>query len=139
MERRIDAIVAKTTGIEKPTVFYVVDASDPAKPWTAGAGSFIDALISLAGGNNIVATEGQYTQFSLEALVSADPEIIIGSTSHGTSFLPDLGSLSGWKEMSAVKGGDVYLIEADLISRSGPRIVEGLEEMARIIHPELFP
>ena len=139
MERRIDAIVAKTTGIEKPTVFYVVDASDPAKPWTAGAGSFIDALISLAGGENIVATEDQYAQFSLEALVSADPGMIIGSTSHGTSFLPDLGSLSGWKEMSAVKGGEVYLIEADLISRSGPRIVGGLEEMARIIHPELFP
>jgi len=49
------AIVAKTTGVEKPTVFYVVDASDPAKPWTAGAGSFIDALISLAGGENIAA------------------------------------------------------------------------------------
>ncbi|MFC2039328.1 ABC transporter substrate-binding protein [Chloroflexota bacterium] len=139
MERRIDDIVAKTTGVEKPTVFYVVDASDPTKPWTAGEGSFIDALISLAGGENIAASEDQYTQFSLEALVSADPEIIIGPTSHGTSFLPDLGSLSGWKEMSTMKGGEVYLIEADLISRSGPRIVGGLEEMARIIHPELFP
>jgi len=139
MKRRIDAIAAETTGVEKPTVFYVVDASDPAKPWTAGAGSFIDALISLAGGDNIAATEDQYTQFSLEALVSADPGMIIGPTSHGTSFLPDFASLSGWKEMSAVKEGKVYLIEADLISRSGPRIVEGLEEMARIIHPELFP
>ena len=123
----------------QPTSQSLRQRFDPAKPWTAGAGSFIDALISLAGGDNIAATEDQYTQFSLEALVSADPGMIIGPTSHGTSFLPDLGSLSGWKEMSAVKGGKVYLIEADLISRSGPRIVDGLEEMARLIHPELFP
>ena len=138
MERRIDAIAAKTMEVDRPTVFYVIDASEPAKPWTAGAGTFIDALIRLAGGENVAATEGPYTQFSLEALINADPAMIIGPARHGTSFLPDLGGFPGWKEMRAVKEGKVHLIEADLVSRPGPRIVEGLEEMARLIHPELF-
>jgi len=139
MESRIDAVTARTAGMGRPTVFYVIDASDPSKPWTVGPGSFIDTLITLAGGENMVNVSKPYLQISLEEIVASDPEMIIGPTSHGTSFLPDFGNLPVWKEMSAVKEGGIYLIEDDLVSRSGPRIVEGLEEMARIIHPELFP
>lgn len=135
------AIVAVGTALapERPTVLYVIDATDPAMPWTVGAGSFIDTMIALAGGENIVKVSQDYLQISLENVVASDPEIIIGTTSHGTSFLPDFGDLPVWKEMNAVKEGEIYLIEADLVSRPGPRIVEGLEEMAQIIHPELFP
>lgn len=138
MTQRIEAVVAKTRDAQKPRVFYVIDASDPTKPWTAGAGSFIDALIGLAGGENIAATAGQWTQFSLEALVDADPEIIFVDARHGEAFVPDFEGLSGWKEISAVRVGKLYLIDGDLTSRGGPRIVEGLEAMATFIHPELF-
>jgi len=139
MESRIDAVAAKIAGVERPTVFYVIDASDPSKPWTVGPGSFIDTLITLAGGENMVTVSKPYLQISLEEMVASDPEMIIGPASHGTSFLPDFGNLPVWKELSAVKEGEIYLVEDDLVSRSGPRIVEGLEEMAKIIHPELFP
>lgn len=139
MEGRIDAVADSTEGVERPTVFYVIDATDPAMPWTVGAGSFIDTLIALAGGENIVKVSQDYLQINLEEIVACAPENIIGTTSHGTSFLPDFGDLPVWKEMNAVKEGEIYLIEADLVSRPGPRIVEGLEEMAQIIHPELFP
>ena len=138
MERRIGAVAARTTGAQEPGVFYVIDASESSKPWTAGSGSFVDALIGLAGGQNIAETVGQWGQFSLEALVSADPELIIVDVSHGEVFIPDFKVLPGWKEMSAVEGERIYLIDGDLTSRPGPRIVDGLEEMARVIHPELF-
>lgn len=138
MERRIGSVAAKTAGGQKPTVFYVIDASEPSKPWTAGNGSFVDALIGLAGGQNIAKTASPWAQFSLEALVSADPEFIIVDASHGV-VIPDFKTLPVWKEMSAVKEGKVYLIDGDLTSRPGPRIVDGLEQMAKIIHPELFP
>ena len=138
MERRIGAVAAKTAGAQEPGVFYVIDASEPSKPWTAGSGSFVDALIGLAGGQNIAETAGQWGQFSLEALVSADPDLIIVDVSHGEVFIPDFEVLPGWKEMSAVEGERIYLIDGDLTSRPGPRIVDGLEEMARVIHPELF-
>ena len=140
MKVRIADVTLKTAAIsERPTVFYIIDATDPSKPWTVGPGSFIDSLIALAGGENIVKVSQAYLQISLEEVVASDPELIIGTTSHGTAFLPDFGNLSVWKEMSAVKEGEIYLIEDDLVSRFGPRIVEGLEEMAKIIHPELFP
>ncbi|MQY55406.1 MAG: ABC transporter substrate-binding protein [Dehalococcoidia bacterium] len=139
MERRIGAVSARTAGVERPTVFYVIDASDPSKPWTVGFGSFVNTLIALASGENMVKVSTAYLQISLEEVIASDPEMIIGPTSHGTSFLPDLGNLPVWKEMTAVKEGNIYQIEDDLISRPGPRIVEGLEEIAKIIHPELFP
>jgi len=139
MQRRIDAVTAKMTGVERPTVFYVIDASEVARPWTAGSGSFIDAIIDLAGGMNIASSEGPYSQFSLEALVSTDPHMIVVDASHGEAFIPDFGSLPGWKEAGAVKGGRVYTIDGNLTSRPGPRIVDGLEAMSRLIHPELFP
>jgi len=139
MKRRIDAIATRMMGMERPTVFYVIDASDTAKPWTAGAGSFVDVLISIAGGENTAAAEGQYAQFSLEVLISTDPDILIVDAYHGEALIPDFASLPGWKETNAVKGAKVYPIDGNLTSRPGPRIVDGLEEMARIIHPELFP
>lgn len=139
MESRMDVVDTKTAGVERPSVLYIIDASDSSKPWTIGPGSFIDTLITLAGGENIVTVSKPYLQISLEEIVASDPEMIIGPASHGTSFLPDFGNLLVWKELSAVKEGKIYFVEDDLVSRSGPRIVEGLEEMAGIIHPELFP
>jgi len=135
---RMDSIIAKTGDAQKPRVFYVIDASDPSKPWTAGAGSFIDALIGLAGGENIAATAGQWAQFSLEALVNADPEIIIVDVSQGDALVPDFESLSGWSQTTAIATGRIHFIDGDLTSRPGPRMVDGLEEMARIIHPDLL-
>jgi len=138
MTQRIDSVIAKTGDAQKPRVFYVIDASDSTKPWTAGEGSFIDALIGLAGGENIAATAGQWTQFSLEALVDADPEIIIFDDSHGTVDVPDFEELYSWSQTTAIRTGRIYPIDGDLTSRGGPRIVDALEEMAGMIHPELF-
>ncbi len=140
MYDRIGAVTALTAwATERPTVFYVIDASNPALPWTAGNGTFIDTLITLAGGENIASGVEGWTTFSLEVIVDRDPDMIIAPTYHGTSYLPDLTTLDVWKDMTAVKEGEIYLIEDDLVSRPGPRIVDGLEEMAKIIHPELFP
>ncbi len=138
MEGRINAVAEKTAKLtEKPPVFYVFDTSDPTKPWTAGAGSFIDALISIAGGENIAGSEsGDWVQFSLENLVAANPEIIIVDTSMGATKSGVI-NLTGWKDMDAVKNGRVYEVDGELTSRPGPRIVEGLEILAKDIHPEL--
>lgn len=139
MEQRVSAVTERTEGVEPPTVLYVIDASNTSKPWTVGAGSFIDTLIALAGGENIVKVSQDYLQINLEEIVARDPEIIIGTTSHGTISIPDFVNLPVWKEINAVKEGRIYIIQVDLVSKPGPRIVEGLEEIAKIIHPEMFP
>jgi iron complex transport system substrate-binding protein len=84
--------------------------------------------------------QSAWVQFSLEAVVAADPEIIILPAKHGTAFTTPaaLKEHPAWRETTAVKENRIYIIDADLVDRSGPRIVQGLNEIARIIHPELF-
>lgn len=142
LEERIAEVQNRVAGGDLFSVFYIVDATDPTLPWTAGPGSFIDALITMAGGEN-VAHDAPYAwpQFSIEEVVSADPDIIIVQTMLGgipTITIEDLQAHPIWGEMSAVKQGRVYLVDGDLVSRSGPRIVDGLEKLAEAIHPELF-
>jgi len=141
MQDTIDYVLDLVEGTPHPKVLYIIDATDLTLPWTAGPGSFIDALITMAGGENIAAeATGAWVQLTIEKIVSADPEIIILPTEHGTVFTSPETLIEHpiWQEITAVKEGKVFIVDADLVSRTGPRIVQGLEEMAKIIHPELF-
>ena len=141
MKKRLARVRAKTSAasVIKPRVFYEVDATDPTKPWTAGPGSFIDALITDAGGQNIAASRKElYFQISAEKLISQNPQIILlADTEFGVSVETAIRR-AGWGGIEAVKKEAIYPIGADITSRPGPRLVEGLEAMARLIHPELF-
>ncbi len=141
LEERIDAVIATVEDAPRPRVFYVYDATDPTKPWTAGPGSFVDALISLAGGENVAAqAQGPWIQFSMEELIDSDPEIILVNDMMGTAVISpsEIKKIATWQGMTAVREDRIGVVDGDLVDRPGPRIVEGLEEMARIIHPELF-
>ncbi len=124
------------------SVFFIIDGTDLTSPWTVGPGSFIHALITMAGGENVaIAAAGDWAQFSIEQVVSADPDIIIIQTMTGgipTVSKEVLEENAAWREMTAVKEDRIYFINGDLVSRPGPRITQGLEGMAEIIHPELF-
>jgi len=141
MERDISRILNQVKDAPPVRVFYIIDATDLNNPWTAGPGSFADSLITMAGGQNIAAqAQGAWVQFSLEAVVASDPEIIILPAKHGTAFTsPEvLKGHPAWREVTAVKQDRIYIIDGDLVDRPGPRIVQGLEKIAEIIHPELF-
>ncbi len=141
MQKRISYVIAQVEDAPRLKVFYIIDATDLNNPWTAGPGSLIDSLITMAGGENIAAkAQAAWVQFSLEAVIASDPEIIILPVKHGTAFTPPeaLKEHPVWGQTTAVKEGRIFTIDADLIDRPGPRIVQGLEEIARIIHPELF-
>lgn len=142
MEERIADVEERVEGAAPVSVFFIVDATDPTLPWTAGPGSFIDALITMAGGENVAGEAPvAWAQFSIEEVVSADPDIIIVQTMLGgipTISIETLEAHPIWGTLSAVSEGRVYLVDGDLVSRSGPRIVDGLEALARVIHSELF-
>ena len=139
-----DRILRVTTAAEdapQVRVFYTFATTNLSNPWTAGPGSFADSLITMAGGENIAANaQSAWVQFSIEALCHADPEVILVDASHGTAVMSEeaLRAHPAWRELTAVKQGRVHIIDGDLVNRSGPRIVQGLEEIAKIIHPELF-
>jgi iron complex transport system substrate-binding protein len=141
MQDSIANVLALVEGAPRPRVLFIIDATDLAFPWTAGQGSFVDAFITMAGGENIAAqTESAWVQLSIEEIVNADPEIIILPAKHGTAFTSPETLIEHpvWQGTTAVKEGKIFIIDDDLVSRSGPRIIQGLEELARIIHPELF-
>lgn len=142
MRQRVGAVVQRVRDAPRPTVFIELDGSDPSRPFTAGPGSFIDLLVRLAGGANIAATtRGAWPQFSLEELIRADPDLIILSDASApiNPQTPELvASRSGWSRLRAVRRGAIFPIDSDLISRPGPRIVEGLERLARLLHPDRF-
>ncbi|MCJ7807890.1 MAG: ABC transporter substrate-binding protein, partial [Dehalococcoidia bacterium] len=120
-----------------PTVFYELDAFNPALPWTAGSGTFVDILITLAAGENIASAVEGWTTFDLEDLITSDPDMIILGDYPWVSP-KDVMAREGWGTLRAIQNGSIYPINVDLVSRPGPRIFDGLEEMAKIIHPELF-
>jgi iron complex transport system substrate-binding protein len=141
LRARAEAVTAKTSDLaERPKVFYEVDATEPASPWTAGPNTFIDEMITLAGGQNVGAVlPDQYAQISLEQLVAEDPDVIVlGSATYGGQTPELVAQRPGWQDIQAVARGAVYTFDDNLVSRPGPRVVDGLETLARLIHPELF-
>jgi iron complex transport system substrate-binding protein len=140
IKARYQAVTEKVaTSSKKPTVFYELDATDPTKPYTPGPGTFIDALINLAGGFNIgQALKDQYGQFSSEELVKQNPAIILlGDGAYGIT-VESVKQRAGWSAIAAVKNNAIYTFDDNLVSRPGPRLIDGLEQLAKLIHPELF-
>jgi iron complex transport system substrate-binding protein len=140
MKDRVAAVEERVADVkEKPLVFYELDATDPSNPYTVGEGTFISYVIDKAGGENLGdALEGNYVQISSEEIIARNPDyIILGDAAYGMT--PEaVAERPGWDQLTAVQEGRVLPINDDLISLPGPRLVEGLEEMAKMIHPELF-
>ncbi len=141
MQADISNIVAAVKDAPRVKAFYLFATTDLNNPWTAGPGSFVDCLITMAGGENIAAQAlSAWVQFSIEQIVRSDPEVIIVDVSHGSAVtsIAELKRHPAWREIMGVKQGRIYPIDGDLVNRPGPRIIQGLEEIAKMIHPELF-
>lgn len=122
-----------------PLVFYELDGTDPAKPWTSGPGTFLDELIRSAGGKNVGSVlTGEWAQISSEELLVQNPDIILLGDSNYGMTPEQVAVRTGWDGLKAVNAGNVYAFNDDLVSLPGPRLVDGLEELAKILHPELF-
>ncbi len=137
MKERIQAVQAKVQGRPHLRVLPVLNF-DPLM--SAGRGTFVDDLIRLAGGRNVAEkVKGKYPRLSVEEVFAQDPEVIIlGSMKSEDAMTEGRQWWKQWKTISAVRQGRIYILDADLIYRPSPRIVDGLEEMARAIHPEAF-
>lgn len=140
LKSRVSAVDLKILPLSyAPTVYYELDATDPTKPYTAGPGTFVDLLISRAGGINIgTKLSSQWAQISLEQLVVANPSIIIlGDSAYGETPTK-VSARPGWETLAAVQNGQIFPFDDNLVSRPGPRLVDGLEALAKLLHPDLF-
>jgi len=143
LEARVADVVATVGEAERPATLYEVFYSEGAT-YTAGEGSFLASLLELAGAAPV--TGDAQGVLGAEELVTADPELILlGTASYDPSLadaataLATVRARSGWENLAAVRDGAVVPYLHDIVTtRPGPRIVDGLEALARAIHPELF-
>ena len=137
MEKRIEQVQTLVKKARyKPRVFFQIDA-EPL--FSAGDNTFIHELIELAGGINTAAGEDPYPRYSWEDILVLQPEIVLISSMAGGLDPENLiRSWKKWNQLSAVNNDQVFVVEADLFDRPSPRLVDGLEAIAAIIHPELF-
>ena len=137
---RLSAVDAAILPISSQrSVYYELDATNPSQPYTAGPGTFVDLLIQRAGGYNIGSElEGQWATISVEILLVADPDIIIlGDAAYGET--PEkVAARPGWEALTAVQNAQVFAIDDNLVSRPGPRLVDGLEALVSLLHPGLL-
>lgn len=136
MMTKRDFVLSRVAGKEKVKVFYEV-WDQPLM--AAGPGSFIDELINLAGGENIAKdAQGKYPQFDLEQLIERNPDVYLTAKDREDKTVDSIKARDGYENIDAIKNDRVYILDPNIISRPGPRIVDGLELIARKIHPEAF-
>jgi iron complex transport system substrate-binding protein len=137
LERRVRAVEARVAARSRPRVLYVVWPEPLIVP---GRGAAVTELIGLAGGNSVSANgpEG-YPRYSVEAAVAGAPEVIILAR-HGAGTAPY--AREKWERFAglpAIRAGRLHAVDGDLFHRFGPRVVDALEILARLLHPEAFP
>jgi iron complex transport system substrate-binding protein len=134
LNRRLASVRQAIQHLEKPLVFLQINS---APIMTVNGTTVHDNLIRLAGGINMAAdARTMYPRISVEEVVKKAPDvIIISSMQRGARFEEVRKQWMQWTSIPAVKNNRVYLIDSDLIDRPSPRIVDGLEALARMIHP----
>jgi iron complex transport system substrate-binding protein len=137
MRQRIDGVTERlTTLTQGPRVFMELDETGH----TTAPHSFVGSMVTVLKAQNIAAgSQAPYPQLSREVIVQRNPEVIIlldanyGETPQKVRLRP------GWATIAAVRTGRVYPIDSNIVNRPGPRVVEGLEQLAKLLYPERFP
>lgn len=141
LEARIRALSEKLADVTQgPRVFHEI--SSTAGLYTATARSFVGDLYTLLKARNIAdAAAGPYPQLSQEVIIQADPEVIVLADGREGVTVEQVRARPGWSGISAVTRQRVYLlsdVQANLVSRPGPRVVDGLELLAKLLYPDRF-
>ncbi|MBS4192552.1 ABC transporter substrate-binding protein [Bacillus sp. FJAT-49705] len=139
MKEKFEAIKEKAKEIkdeDRKKVF--VEVSPAPEIYAAGANTFINELLEMIHADNVITEEG-WPKMDPEAVIERNPDVII--TTHGYYVEDPVGNVlsrDGWQGINAVKNKQVVDVNSDAVTRTGPRLVEGVEELAKAIYPETF-
>ncbi len=137
MNRRIEkvkSVVSKAPN--RPKVFFQIGMAPIV---SVGDNTFIDELIGLAGGVNLTAGETTYPRLTREEVIALAPDVfIVTSMAREKTYEAMKTEWQRWKNIPAVRDDRIFLVDSDLVDRPTPRLVQGLEMLARLIHPRLF-
>jgi iron complex transport system substrate-binding protein len=136
IDRRVAAVREAVRPFGRPRVLYVLWPDPLIVP---GRRALVTDLIDIAGGDSLTASDSDdYPRYSLEAAVAKSPEVIV-LANHGSKSGPI--AIDRWKRLTslpAIKTGRVHSVDGNLMHRYGPRVLDGLEQLARAIHPEAY-
>jgi cobalamin transport system substrate-binding protein len=138
MQARVEKVEQKVKGLPRPAVLLVYGH----RPLVAaGSDSFGDAMLALAGGENVLKkTKIRYPMVPMEQVIHLKPQVIIDASASGTGAEMTSAELEKkwktWKIVPAIKNGRLHFFNSALWFRPGPRIVDGLEKLAEILHPK---
>ncbi len=128
---RIDTIAANVANATTTPKLYYETWSDPLM--SAGPNTFVSDLFSIAGGANIFDdAASEWPVVSSDSVITKNPDIIISYDD------PGFATRAGWSSINAIKNNQIYAMPSSIFSRPGPRLVDALEDLAQIIHPEIF-
>lgn len=133
LKEKADAI----SDSDRKTVF--VEVSPAPEIFTSGNNTFMQDLLTVINADNAAAEHDGWVQLDPEAIVALNPDVIL--TTYGDfeeNPVEQIVNRDGWGEVTAVKEGQVYDVNTDIVSRPGPRLVEGAKEIAKVVYPEVF-
>ncbi|QCR32896.1 ABC transporter substrate-binding protein [Lysinibacillus sp. SGAir0095] len=137
IEEQIAAVQEKTASLdEKEKVYFEISPSPDI--WSVGSGTFQQELIEAAGVENIYADQQSWFAVSEEDLITRNPEAIITTVNYSEDPKGEILAREGWSNITAVQNEEVYVLNADILDRPGPRIGEAIELIASTIYPEIF-
>jgi iron complex transport system substrate-binding protein len=136
LQARANAVTVRVAGRPRPRVLYVLWPDPLIVP---GRGALVAQLIALAGGDLVSADAGEgYPRYSLEAAVARAPEVIILASHGGGQGVLGREQWDRFTALPAIRAGRIYAVDGNLMHRYGPRVLDGLERLARLIHPDAF-
>jgi iron complex transport system substrate-binding protein len=136
MQQRIADIQERLANLEQgPRVFHELDN----QLFTVAPSSFVGDLYTILKAQNIAAgTDQAFPQLSQEAIIEADPEVIVLADTGGGESVETVKGRPGWGSISAVRNDRIYVVDPDIVSRPGPRLVDAMQTLAEALYPERF-
>ncbi len=137
IKKRIAALSSQLEGLERPTLLFVLN-TDPLI--TVGPGSYIHQLFGLAGARNAAEDAGMaYPRFSIEEVLRQNPEFLLFPIGRFEGIpQPEQDQWRRWTSLEAVKRNNLFQVQSNLLNRPGPRVIEGLEALVKILHPDVY-
>lgn len=137
MKAKVEEVKEKVANVEtKKTVF--VETSDVPSIYTPGKGTFMQEILDMVNAENIAADQEGWFVMEPEEIVNRNPDVIIVMYNYVEGIIDSVKARDGFDSITAVKNNEVIQVDENLTSRTGPRLAEGLEEVAKAIYPEAF-
>ncbi|MBO0601092.1 ABC transporter substrate-binding protein [Sporosarcina sp. E16_3] len=137
MKAKVEEVLAKTATVEKKKTVFVETSPAP-EIYTPGKNTFMDQMLEMIGAENIAADQEGWFMMDPEEIVNRNPDVIIVLYDYIETAVADVYARPGFDSITAIKEKAVIQVDENTTSRTGPRLAEGLEEIAKAIYPEAF-